>query len=284
MGFDRSIRSLKVFWNHHGRTILSVGSCVLAASAVVEAIHATSNAKDIIDELKYQKFEAVGGIDTINADYSLTPKEVVSATWKCYIWTGLLLSGSIACSVASHVESNKRIEAAAVAYGSLLETYNSYRDNVRKIVKDKDFREINHGAARDMIERDISAIPPHIQKDIFKDSDESIEVLFRDDYSANIQGAYFKRTAEFVRRAELDFNRILKENGVASLNDWYDCLDLGHSDIGDYYGWDYNLDGPLFAIGVPENYCLAHDSVVVTALGLGKSSHTTYFETPRTIA
>jgi hypothetical protein len=215
-----------------------------------------------------------------NVDYHLTNTEKVKNTWHCYIWTLLLLSGSIACSVSAHVTDNKKIQAATLAYGSLLETYNTYQEKMRWVLKDKDIREVNHRVMHDIVERDKSAMPDHIKNTIFAVSDDT-KVLFRDIYSAKTGSGYFKRTMEEVRRAEGRFNRMMMDNGRATINDWYDCLNLGHSELGDYFGWDWAEVGPLFAVGVPDDIDMVEDVAVVSGIGLARDQYSKFFEMPK---
>lgn len=263
-------------------SLLTGGSIVLSIFAVSEAIHATNKAKNIIDELEYEKFESLGCPEDESVDYRLSTSEVVANTWSCYIWTLLLLSGAITCGVASHINSNRKIEAMSIAYGSLLETYNTYKDNVRKTIKERDLRTINHNVVHDIVEKDKASMPEHIKNTLFAVTDDT-KVLFRDVYSSKNSSGYFKKTMEEVRRAEGRFNRMLIDNGSATLNDWYDCLDIGHSEIGDVLGWRWEEVGPLFAVGIPDDINIVDDVAVVTGLGLGRDEYTKYFEMPSKI-
>ena len=280
MDLNRLLSNSKRFFIDNSGTILTIGAASLGVLAVVEAVRATSKAKDIIDDLEYERFESMGCPEDENVDYHLTNTEKVKNTWHCYIWTMLLLSGSIACGVSAHVTDNKKIQAATLAYGSLLETYNTYQEKMRWVLKDKDIREVNHRVMHDIVERDKSAMPDHIRNTIFAVSDDT-KVLFRDIYSAKTGSGYFKRTMEEVRRAEGRFNRMMMDNGRATINDWYDCLNLGHSELGDYFGWDWAEVGPLFAVGVPDDIDMVEDVAVVSGIGLARDQYSKFFEMPK---
>lgn len=282
MGFLESFNNAKHYVFNNASSFLTGGSIVLTVLTVVEAVHATRKANDIIDELKYEKFEALGCPEDENINYDLTVKETVSSVWPCYIWTGLLLTCSIVCGVASHYNSNKKIQALTLAYGSTLELYNMYKDNVEKVVKDKDLRLINHGVVHDIVEKDKKVLPEHTKNILYGVTDDTM-ILFRDLYSSKIGKGYFKRTAEDIRRAEGRFNRLLIENRYATLNDWYDCLDIGHSELGDTLGWRFEETGPLFATPIPDDFNIVEDVAVVTGLGLGKYQHSRFIESPKTI-
>ena len=172
MDLNSLFKAGKRFFIDNSGTILTVSSISLGALAVIEAIRATSKAKDIIDDVEYQKFEELGCPEDSDVDCRLTTSEKIRATWTCYIWTVLLLSGSAACGISAHITDNKKIQAASLAYGSLLETYNTYQDNVRKVLKEKEIRTINHGVMHDIVERDKAAMPEHVKNTIFAVTDD----------------------------------------------------------------------------------------------------------------
>lgn len=278
--FNKLLNPVRIFWKQNNRTILRLGALALGVSAVVECGRATVKAKDILDDAKYMKFESLGCNTMLDKeDYALSTKEVISKTWKCYIWTTVLLSAAIACDVTANIESEKRIEELTLAYGAAVESYNAYKSSVAKTLKARDIREINHNMVHDIVEKDKAQMPEYTRKQLFAVTDDTT-VLFRDIYSSNTGKCYFKKTMEEVRRAEGRFNRMLMDNGSATLNDWYDCLDIGHSDIGDFLGWRWADVGPLFAVGVPDDIDIVEDVAVVTGLGLGRDQYTKFFEMP----
>lgn len=280
MDLNRSINTAKIFLRQNLSTVLTIGSAIFTVLAVSEAIHATSNAKDIIDDAEYEKFELMGCPEEGDiSDCKLSVPEIISNTWRCYIWTTVLLSGAITCGVASHIESNKKVQALSLAYGSLLETYNTYKDNVQRSLKDSQIRAINHGVVHDIVEKDKAIMPDHVKNQLFAVTDDT-KVLFRDIYSSRTGKGYFKLTMEEVRRAEGKFNRMLMDSGSATLNDWYDCLDIGHSELGDILGWRWADVGPLFAVGVPDDINIVEDVAVVTGLGLARDQYSKYFMMP----
>lgn len=281
MNFRASMNAAKLFLRNNKSTILMAGGVILTICAVGEAIRATSKAKDIIDELEYEKFEDLGAPEEPNVDCRLDKKEVLRGVWKCYIWTGLLLSGAVTCCICSHVSSNKTIGAMSMAYASLLETYNTYQDNVRKIVREKDIRAIDHNVVHDIIQEDKKIIPESAQRKTFVISDET-QICFRDAYSAKGTG-YFKMTMNDARIAVSKFNKWLMDNEKASLNDWYDFIGLGHSELGDNLGWSWMEDGPLYLRAIPDDIDEDEDNIVITMIGLTSDEHAAYFKMPSNI-
>jgi hypothetical protein len=281
MNFTATMNAAKLFLRHHKSSILTGVGVVLTIAAVCETVRATSKAKDVIDELEYEKFEEMGAPEEPNVDFHLDKKEVLKGVWKCYIFTGLLTAGAVTCIICSHVNSNKTIGAMSMAYASLLETYNTYKDNVQRNLKEKDQQLIAHSIAHDIVEKDKQVMPEKMKEELFNNDGNDIKNLYRDAYSSNIVGTYFKKTSDEILRAENEFNAKLSRDGYASLNDWYDCLDLGHSEIGDYFGWRYDPHGPLFATTITDDYVVTRDKYNVICLGLSYSRYGKYVEKPR---
>ena len=281
MNIMSSINAAKLFFRRNSSVILTGAAVGLTIFAVVEAVRATSKAKDIIDEKEYEKFEALNMPEDEKVDYHLEHSEVIKAVWKCYILTFLLLGGAVTCCVCSHISSSKKIGAMSVAYASLLETYNTFRDNVRKNVSKKEEMAITHGTVHDIIERD--PLPEKIRTSPSLIVAEDSKVLFRDAYSAKSGTGYFKMTMDDVRKAEGKFNKYMMDTGSASLNDWYDFLGLGHSELGDYLGWTWAEDGPLYARAIPDDIDLSEDTVIVSALGLAPDDSSTYYKMPKAL-
>lgn len=275
MSFTATMNAAKIFLRHNKSLILTAAGVVLTIAAVCETVRATSKAKNIIDDVEYEKFEALGCPEDEKIDYHLTKTEVIKSVWKCYILTALLTSGAVTCVICSHVNSNKTISAMSMAYASLLETYNSCKDNIKKNLTQKEQRNITHGMVHDIIEEDKKANPNPSPKLIIN-SDSAI--LFRDAYSSKGTG-YFKLSMDEARKAVAKFNKWMMDNDQATLNDWYDFLGLGHSELGDYLFWKWE-NGPLYLRAIPDDIDVDEDNEVVTVLGLTTDESCTFFSCP----
>lgn len=279
MNANGLIAGSRAILRQHGRSILTGGSIILTVLAVGEGIRATCNAKDIISEKQYEKFEAMGCPEE-GGDFKLTREEVIKSVWKCYIWTFLLLGAAIACGITSHVQSNKIIEGSSLAYSSLLETYNMYQHNVGRVLSNKQQRDVLHETVHDIVENDgpnpkVTDIKPTTKIVVSEDT----KVLFRDAYSSKGSG-YFRMTMNDARIAIAKFNKWLMDNDQATLNDWYDFLGLGHSEMGDVLGWSWMKDGPLYLRAVPDDININDDNEVITVLGLTSDENGIYFSRP----
>ncbi len=277
MGFSTFMNTTRVFLRTHKRGILIGAGVVLTLAAVCEAVRATSKAKDIIDECEYEKFESLGMPEEGSEDFHLTKSETLRAVWKCYILTVLLTGGAVTCMISSHIASNRTIGAMSAAYASLLETYNVYRDNVRKVVTNSENQRITHGTVHDIVASDKELVPEKLKSSLI--ISDGTEILFRDAYSAKGTG-YFKMTMNDARKAVAKFNKWLMDNDRATLNDWYDFLGLGHSDLGDCLWWSWAEDGPLYLRAIPDDVDTDDDDLIITALGLASDEGASWFALP----
>lgn len=274
MGFTTFITSAGLFLRHNKCLILTAAGVGLTVGAVFEAVRSTNKAKDIIDELEYEKFEEAGAPEEPNVDCRLSRSEVLKGVWKCYIFTALLTSGAVACIICAHVNSNKAISAMSMAYASLLETYNSCKDNIQKNLTEKEQRSITHGMVHDIVEKDKndkSDIPKIVVSN-------NASILFRDAYSSKGTG-YFRMPMDDARKAVAKFNKWMMDNDSASLNDWYDFLGLGHSELGDCLFWKWE-SGPLYLKAIPDDIDVDEDNEVVTVLGLVHDESCAFFSLP----
>lgn len=281
MNIGSSINAARIFFRRNSGVILTATAVGLTVFAIVEAVRATSKAKDIIDELEYEKFEELNMPEDETVDYHLEPMEVLKGVWKCYILTILLGSAAVTCCICSHINSSKKISAMSVAYASLLETYNTYKDNVQKNVSRKENLAISHGTVHDILEKD--PVPEKLKTPPTLVISDDHQILLRDAYSAKTGTGYFKMTMDEVRKAEGKFNKYLMDAGTATLNDWYDFLGIGHSDLGDIFGWSWAENGPLYVKVIPDDIDVSEDTVIVSALGLAPDEGCTYFSMPSKI-
>ena len=56
---------------------------------------------------------------------------------------------------------------------------------------------------------------------------------------------YFYSNAEYIRRAELEANRMLDKNGFVGINDVYSILGLDEIPLGDDMGWQKDINGEV---------------------------------------
>lgn len=242
----------------------------LAATGVVTTtifgIAATPKAIAIIDDATYQRYEdeyVKGnqqnkeqlsfpewlGIDTETYTWkdcvnTLTKKEIIKLTWKCYIPTFAMGLVTIGCIIGAHKEHLRRNAALASLY-SLTETaFKEYKEKVVETIgKNKELK-VRDDIAGDQLKKN----PIGDAEVIFTGKGET---LCYDPMS----GRYFKTDIEKIRRVQNHLNRELMSEMFISLNEFYDEIGLGHIKLGEDNGWniDKGLIDVTFSAQLTEN-------------------------------
>lgn len=205
----------------HGPEILTGIGIAGMVTTVIFAVRATPKALDLIEAKKEEE-----GVDELSA------KETVKAAWKCYIPTAATGVVSIACLVGASATNVKRNAALATAYAISETAFADYREKVIETIG-KDQEKV----VREKVDK----------KKIDNDPVSKSEVIIASQgdtlcYDA-ISGRYFKSDLERIKRAENVLNKRMMDEMYISLNEFYDELDLDHTQIGDELGW--NLDAGL---------------------------------------
>lgn len=163
---------------------------------------------------------------------TLTPVEVIKATWKAYIPSvGLGVVGIVCLIGAAHVSSARNAAfagAASIAEKALYE----YQQKVIDILGEDKANEIRDQVAKDQIQ--------HIDEVQVSGADNEV-VCSRGTGNTwiydPITDRKWKSDLETVRSAMNDFNHDLIGGIYGSLNDWYYCLGIKGVSIGDDIGW-----------------------------------------------
>lgn len=187
-------------------------------TAIAMAVNATPKAMAIVEEREVEE------------ERTLTKKEVVCETWKCYIPTAVVSISSVACIVGASAVNKRRNAALAAAYALSESTLTQYRDKVVQVVGEKKERAVRDAVAQEQVENK----PVQEQKVIVTGHGETL-------CFDPISGRYFKSDAEFLRKVANDLNRRMRDEMCISLNDLYSELNLEETRIsGEMLGW--NID------------------------------------------
>lgn len=204
---------------------------ILTGMAIVSGISALIFMPKSIrtaDKIKEQKKEEL-------KTKTLTPKQVVKATWKCYIPTAVMECVSVACLLCAASTNLKRNAALSAAYVISQDQMTKYQDKVKEMIGDKKEQEVRDNVAQD-----------EIKKKPLKNSEviitEKGDTLCYDMYS----GIYFKSDRDKINKAVNEVNRKMLTSGSASINDLYYELGINSTKNGDRLGW--NIDKGMIDI------------------------------------
>lgn len=199
----------KLFFKKNGSTILTcIGGIGVVATAVMTA-KATPKAIKLIEEAKEEKGE------------ELTKWEMVKVSAPAYMPAVAIGAATVTCVIGANVLNKRKQAAMASAYALLDQSFKEYK---KKVIE-------TYGEDRDKLVR-AEIAKDHYEKENIEDEDDG-KNLFYDEYS----NRYFRATNETVLRAEYEINKMLSESGGASLNDYYDLIDVPRTDYGEYIGW-----------------------------------------------
>ena len=191
---------------------LTMLGCAGVIATAVTAVKATPKALKIIEK----EFE----------DVPPTKKEVVEATWKCYIPSAIIGIATIGCIIGSTGISYKSQASLISAYTLLERSYKEYKDKVKELFGEDGEREVTASIVRDHFMEGDHMPTPLGEKLIF----------YIDHYED-----FFERTMLEVKDAEYELNRKFTREGLATLNDFFRLLDLPETEIGELIGW--SIDG-----------------------------------------
>lgn len=138
-----------------------------------------------------------------------TKGDIVAETWTCYIPTGLALGGTIAAALTGHHMAIKEIGAAYALYASTNNFMNSYRENVRAMLGEKQAAEIEQQVA----EQQIMMHPPEANINLY-DTGKGTDMFYDEMF-----GVYFFSSFDAVKNAAIDFNNQIINDTFATYND-----------------------------------------------------------------
>lgn len=202
------LASSKVFVRRNGSTILTcIGGAGVVVTAVM-AVKATPKAMQLLDEAKEEKGE------------DLTMFEKVKAAGPVYIPAIAVGVGTLACVFGASVLNKRQQASLTSAYALLDSSYKDYKDKVKELYGEDGDTEVRQEIAKDK----------YSEADILR---EPGKITFYDEFSRR----FFQSTLEAVQRAEYQLNRDLVMSSYATINDFYEHLNIPPIDGGDEVGW-----------------------------------------------
>lgn len=204
------------FANKHAPEILTGLGVAGMITTTVLAVKATPKAMRILEERKKKE--------------PYIPKvEIVKSCWKCYapaVITGVI---STACLIGANSVSMRRYAALTTAYKLSETALSEYREKVVETIGEKREQTVQDKVAAKNIEQN-----PVMEEDVIQTGNGA--TLCFDPMTSR----YFYSSIENIRGAAISVKETLLHGawGCASLNEFYDELNLPHADVGDILGWN----------------------------------------------
>lgn len=241
LNLTKIVQDTKNSMGKHSPEILTGFGIAGMFATVLLAVTATPKALKRIDAEKERRNEELSkqaeeqGIDIYEKVTKLTPWEVTKATWKCYIPAAVTGTMSTVCLIGACSVNTRRTAALATAYKISETALHEYREKVIETIGEKKEEEV-----RDKVAQQKLADNPVASNTVIITTKGN--TLCYDAFS----GRYFRSDIEKIRRAENALNRRMFTDMYISLNEFYDELELEHTDIGRELGW--NMDDGLLEI------------------------------------
>lgn len=200
---------------HSPEILTGIGIAGMITTTIL-AVRATPKALDLISREEYEE------------QRDLTVMETVKVAWKPYIPAAITGVASTACLIGASSVNLKRNAALAAAYTLSDTAFREYKEKVVETIGEKKERDVQDKVA----EKKVRENP--VTNDVFvygKGPSRCLEPLSM---------RYFNTDIATIKNAQNEINaQILSGTyGIATINDFYDELDLPHTDIGDKMGWD----------------------------------------------
>lgn len=218
------VKSARTFVVKHSPEILTGVGIAGMITTTVLAVRATPYALELIEE----RHEQLYPLDEEN-EIPVPPVEIVKACWKPYLPAVITGVTSTACLIGAVSVSSRRTAALAAAYHLSESTLSEYKDKVIQTIGEKKEKTVREKISEERVEK--NPVPKTVTVNLEKEGTLFMEPLSK---------RYFKSDVEVIRRAVNKVNaRILNDiSGYVSLNDFYDEIDLDHTDLGYDLGWN----------------------------------------------
>ena len=188
--------------------------------ATVLAVKATPKALDIIEHEEEQKGE------------KLEKKEIVKATWKCYIPTAVTTAASIGCIVGGTKVSLSRTAAVSAAYEVSRAAFSEYKHKVVENIGHEAEEKIRAEIQQDKINK--NPAPQIIEADDVNVTGYGNTLCYD-----SLSGRYFRCDSSKIKEVENRVNHRLMTDMFVSINEMYNELGLDPIDpLGNSLGWN----------------------------------------------
>lgn len=200
---------------HSPEILTGVGIAGMITTTIL-AVRATPKALDLISKKEYEE------------QRELTAMETVKTAWKPYVPAAVVGTLSTACLVGANSVNLKRNAALAAAYTLSDTAFREYKEKVVETIGEKKEQTVRDKVA----EKQVTENPPSSEVAVIGKGPS----LCLDPLSMR----YFKSDINTIKKAANEVNAQILTSvyGWATINDFYDELNLPHTDTGDNLGWD----------------------------------------------
>ena len=236
INFKNGMNTLKTKVSKNKPTIFTVVGIVGIGVTVYTAVKATPKALEIKAEKEAEKYNEIAKDHTPTPEEcKLTVVEQVKATWRLYLPSVVGGIASITCFIGANSISSKRIATMTTAYQLSETAYNRYKEEVVKTIGEEKAKTIQSNVNQQVLNEN----PASSKEIIFTSSGDTL-------IYEPLSGRYFKSDPDKIKNAvnQLNHNRLNDRDATIEVNDFFEAVQLGTTDLGAMMGW-YLEDGLL---------------------------------------
>lgn len=156
----------------------------------------------------------------------LDTMEKIKLTWLCYAVPGVTGASTILSVVGVHTIHTKRHAAMAGLYAVATGKLDTMTEEAEKLLGPKKAQDLTNAMAQDAVDTN----PINNNEVILTGEGKD---LWHDEWS----GRWFTSSLATVQAAINELNRLIIDNGEATVNDFYDSLGIPTIPMGNDHGW-----------------------------------------------
>ena len=168
----------------------------------------------------------------------LTTKEKILLYVKYYTPAAIMLGASVFCIFSGNHISKKRIIQLTGALAASTVSLNEYKDKVAEVVGKKKAQEIKDELTQDKVLNNPATEANTFIPNMGNQPDLSL-------WYDTVSDRYFYSNIDYIRKAEIEAQRLLEKNGFVSMNDVYAILGIREIPLGDDCGWSKDMNGSV---------------------------------------
>lgn len=165
----------------------------------------------------------------------MTTKEKIIFYAKHYAPAAIMLGASVFCILSGNHISKKRILQLAGALALSQKQLQEYKSKVEEVIGAKKAEDINNEIIQDKILKN----PPTDANTVIPNMGNIPDLSLWYDVASD---RYFFSSIDYIRKAEIEAQRMLEKNGSLTRNDVYGILGIREIDLAEDRSWVYDSD------------------------------------------
>lgn len=219
------VTTAKHIWRSHGPEIMTGLTIVGVGASIFSTARSSIKAVELIREAETElQWDT---IESGNPRERYSNLERLKIIWPVLITPALLTTATIGCILLTRRVDSNRTAAATAAFTMAERAFNEYKD----AVVEKHGTEFAEGIKEEVVNRTVAKEPHPEPGHVFPTGNGM--TLMKD----SVSGRYFYSSVDAVKRAETEINRRLYLEGMMSLSEFYNLIDLDETNISDNLGW-----------------------------------------------